>query len=131
MTADEWKRVLREALTRALRARDAVTVSAVRQTLAAIDNAEAVALTAAPKPQEGPIAGGVAGLGAGEVARRVLGADELAAIFAREQQERSAAAETLATVGRDAEAAVLRKQRELLASLSPWGEGKPPLDEVD
>lgn len=50
-----------------MRERQADAVAALRETLAAIDNAEAIDASAAPPVQHGVIAGGVAGLGAGEV----------------------------------------------------------------
>ena len=61
---------LRRALTAALKARDAVAVSALRSALAAIENAGAVDPGHAPPPGSGPIAGAVDGLGAAEVERR-------------------------------------------------------------
>ncbi len=67
--------------------------------------------------QHGVIAGGVAGLGAGEVPRRRLSADEVAAIIEREIQERRSAASTYAALGRDEEAAVLRRQVDILVAL--------------
>ncbi|HEY0706182.1 MAG TPA: glutamyl-tRNA amidotransferase, partial [Polyangia bacterium] len=56
----------------------------------------------------GTIAGGVAGLGAGEVARRVLGAQEVSALIEREISERRAAAATYDSHGRASEAIALR-----------------------
>gem|GEM_PF-809311 len=67
----------REALTAAMKARDAVAVGALRAVIAAIDNAEAADPAHAPAQQPGPIAGGVKGLGAGEVPRRTLGDAEV------------------------------------------------------
>ena len=93
-SVDEWKSLLRTAIRDAMRARNSDAVSALRETLAAIDNAEAADLTAAPSTQDGVIAGGVAGLGAGDVARRVLDGASVAAIIEREIEERRAAAAT-------------------------------------
>jgi uncharacterized protein len=112
-----WKSVLRDALRDAQRARRALAVAVLRETLAAIDNAEAADLSAAPPAEHGVIAGGVAGLGAGEVARRVLSAQEVAALIEREIQERRAAA-TYEAHGRSKEADALRSQIDLLVALS-------------
>jgi hypothetical protein len=65
---EEWKSVLRAALRDALRTRQAPAVAVLRETLAAIDNAEAADSSAAPPVQHGVIAGGVPGLGARLVA---------------------------------------------------------------
>jgi hypothetical protein len=83
-SVDEWKGALREALREARRARRAHAVAVIRETLAAIDNAEAAEPDAAPPVQHGVIAGGVPGLGAGEVPRRVLSAEAVTAIVERE-----------------------------------------------
>lgn len=116
-TADQWRGVLRAALREAMRERQADAVAVLRETLAAIDNAEAIDAGAAPPAQHGVIAGGVPGLGAGEVPRRSLSPDEVAAIVAREIEERRHAASTYAALGRDQEAAVLGRQVEILAAL--------------
>ena len=65
------------------------------------------------------IAGGVAGLGAGEVPRRLLSAEAVTAIVEREIQERRAAAATYLALGRHEEASKLRLQLDLLVSLLP------------
>jgi len=116
-TVDEWKGVLRTALQEAMRARQAEAVAALRETLAAIDNAEAPPLAYAPPPGEGPIAGSAAGLGAGEIARRALSAEEVLAIVQREIRERREAAATWEALGKGEEAARLRRQADALAAL--------------
>ena len=63
------------------------------------------------------IAGGVAGLGAGEVPRRMLSAEAVTAIVEREIQERRDAATTYSALGRHDEASMLRRQLDVLASL--------------
>ena len=73
--------------------------------------------SAAPAVQQGPIAGAVAGLGAGEVARRVLDAEAVTAIIEREIQERTDAATTLAELGKHDEAATLQRQVDVLVAL--------------
>jgi uncharacterized protein YqeY len=85
---------LRTALRAALRARDAVAVSALRSTLAALDNATAVPSSDAPAPGASPIAGAVVGLGAAEVPRRELTEAEAVAVVRAEIAERTAAAQT-------------------------------------
>lgn len=117
-SVEEWKRVLRDALRDALRTRQAHAVTVIRETLAAIDNAEAVDASAAPQVQHGVIAGGVAGLGAGEVPRKVLLAGEVSAIIEREIQERRDAAAQYESLGRHDEATALRLQVEVLVSLA-------------
>jgi uncharacterized protein len=113
-----WKGVLRGALREAMRGQQVEVVAVLRETLAAIDNAEAADVSAAPPVEQGVIAGGVAGLGAGEVARRVLGAEEVAAIVAREIRERQEAAARYAALGRAEEASRLRRQIDVLVALS-------------
>jgi uncharacterized protein len=117
-SVEAWKSVLRDALRGAQRARRTSAVAVFRETLAAIDNAEAADPSAAPPVQQHEvIAGGVAGLGAGEVARRVLSAQEVAALIEREIQERRAAAATYEAHGRPEEANTLRSQIDLLVAL--------------
>jgi uncharacterized protein len=116
-SVEEWKTVLRAALRDALRTRQVQAVAVLRETLAAIDNAEAADPSAAPPVQQGVIAGGVAGLGAGEVPRRTLSAEAVTAIVEREIQERRDAVTTYAALGRHDEASTLRLQLEVLVSL--------------
>ena len=116
-TIDEWKRALRSALTNALRARQADAVAAIRETLAALDNAEAADSSAAPAVQAGIIAGGVKGLGAGDVPRRALSPAEAAAIVERELEERRRAASDYAALGQAAAAERMRRQVEVLSAL--------------
>ena len=116
-SVEEWKSVLRAALREALRTRQAHAVAVIRETLAAIDNAEAADASAAPPVEHGAIAGGVAGLGAGEVPRRRLSAEEVNAIVEHEIQERREAATTYSALGRHDQASTLRLQLEVLASL--------------
>ena len=114
LTADEWRRDLRTALTAAMKARDKPATNALRSALGAIDNAEAADETAAPAIEAGRIAGGVAGLGAGEVARRELTSDELVAIVRHEIADRHAAASELEGLGAHDRAALLRGEAAVL-----------------
>jgi uncharacterized protein YqeY len=84
---------MRRGLTAAMKARDRRAVAALRSTLAAIDNAEAVDATQAPPAGEGEIAGAALGVGAAEVERRTLTAAETEAIVRREVAERETAAQ--------------------------------------
>jgi uncharacterized protein len=63
---------LQTGLIAAMKAKDAVAVKALRSTLAAIANAEAVAGALPSSSGEHRIAGGVRGVRAGDVPRRVL-----------------------------------------------------------
>jgi len=107
---------LRAALTAAMKSRDAAAVAALRSALAAIDNAEAVdpAQGPVPPPAGGPVAKSVAGVGAAEVPRRELTAEEEAAIVAGEAAERRAAATEYERLGRTEDAARLRSEADLL-----------------
>jgi uncharacterized protein YqeY len=116
-TVDEWKSLLRAALRDAQRARAAHSVSMLRETIAAIENAEAPDITAAPTGQSEVIAGAVDGAGAGEIPRRVLSPDGVAKIIERELVERRAAADSYASLGRHDEADVLRGQADMLEAL--------------
>lgn len=116
-TVDEWKTLLRTALRDAQRARDGEAMAVLREALATIDNAEAPDVSHAPSGDTGPIAGAVQGLGAGEIARRVLGPDEVTAIIAREMTERRDAAATYVALGRPAEAETLERQARVLEAL--------------
>jgi uncharacterized protein len=113
----DWKTLLRAALKEEMRARRAAAVSVLRDTLAAIDNAEAAELSAAPLVEAGVIAGGVAGLGTGDVARKSLTSEEVTGIVQRELAERREAAVQYVSLGRTEEAETLRAQADLLAAL--------------
>lgn len=104
---------LEAGLVPAMRARDAVTVSALRSALAALGNAEAVPSDG--HPRAGAAEEAALGVGAADVPRRELSADEVRAVVEREVAERVEAADRLRALGRPAdaerpatEAAVLR-----------------------
>lgn len=80
-------------------ARQTHAVAALRVALAAIDNAEAAGPSAAPPLQHGVIAGGVAGLGAGEVPRKMLSTEAATMIVERENRERMDAPSTYSGIG--------------------------------
>jgi uncharacterized protein YqeY len=118
--AAEWRVRIRLALTAAMKARDTTAISALRSALSAIDNAEAADESEAPAVQHGVIAGGVSGLGAGEVARRTLSASELGAIIRGEITDRqSEAVDRERTGHHDRAAALLAEAAVLAAVLDP------------
>lgn len=123
-TVDEWKTLLRARLRAAIGAKDKPALTVLRETLAAIDNAEAPPMRSAPASEGGAFAGSVGGLGAGEVARLVLAPEAVLAIIERELRERRAAAADYARLGRHDEARELSSQVDLLAALAVGGE--PP-----
>jgi GrpB-like predicted nucleotidyltransferase (UPF0157 family)/uncharacterized protein YqeY len=106
---------LRQALSAALKARDAGAVAALRTALAAIENAEAVPARTAP-------AGGLAieqtpvGVGAAEVPRRELTEAENEGIVRAEVAEREAAALAYEQANQLERAAALRRGAELLTA---------------
>jgi uncharacterized protein YqeY len=102
---------LRSALRIALRERNAVAMSALRPTLAALGNATAVRPVPLAPGADEHVAGSVAGLGAAEVPRRELTEDEAAAIVRAEIADRTAAAEHY---GRSPAAERLRAEAALL-----------------
>jgi len=115
----------RQDLTTALRARDAVAVSALRSALAAVGNAEAV-----PVPDAGGtggatvgehVAGARVGLGAGEVERRVLSEGDVVALVRAEVDERLAAAAQVEALGRADVAERLRAEAAVLQRHLPAG----------
>ena len=116
-TVEDWKLLLRSVLREALRTKNTSSLSVIRETLAAIDNAEAADIRHAPPAQSKVIAGAVDGIGAGDIARRELRPDEVRALVEREMQERRDSAASYASLGRQGEAAVLERQAEVLQSL--------------
>jgi uncharacterized protein len=87
---------LRAGLRAAIKARDRVTVSALRSALAAIENAEAVEVPG----QRGLAIEESPGLGGAEVQRRVLTEADITRIIHAEIADREAAAHTYASAGR-------------------------------
>ncbi|QSQ26312.1 hypothetical protein JY651_15850 [Pyxidicoccus parkwayensis] len=116
-TVDDWKAILRAALKETLRTRNAPASAVLRETLAAIDNAEAPDLSVAPVPVGGAFAGSAGGLGTGEVPRLVLSPDAVNAIIQKEIQERRDAEALYVELGRHAEANALRAQLDVLLAL--------------
>jgi uncharacterized protein YqeY len=117
--ADGVRAQLQQQLRIAMKARDTTATKALRATLGAIGNAEAVA---APATRDGatstvgsgPIAGAVDGLGATEVARRDLSEADVEALVRREIDDRVAAARDYERLGRADEATELLAQCDAL-----------------
>jgi uncharacterized protein len=112
--AAQIRSTVRSALTGAMKERDAVAVDTLRSVLAAIDHAEAVDPALAPRAEQGRIAGGVAGLGAGDVPRRVLGDDDIRRILDQAITQREAAATQYEGLRRPADARRLRLEVAIL-----------------
>jgi uncharacterized protein YqeY len=117
MTESPLRAAVRDALTVAMKDRDRVATSALRSALAAIDNAEAVDVSLTPPEQPGVIAGGVVGLGAGEVARRTVTDDDVRAILRDAITERETAAAQYEELRRGDDASRLRTEVSVLAAL--------------
>lgn len=113
-TVDDWKSLLRAKVRVALGAKDKPALTVLRETLAAIENAEA-------PPVDGPFAGSAGVLGAGEAARLVLSPEAVLGIVERELRERREAASEYARLGRHDEAAALTLRAELLAAIAAEG----------
>lgn len=106
---------LRAALPDALRARDSVLTSALRSTLAALDNAESVPADVSAH-RAGAVELSPRGAGSAEVARATLDDTEVVALVHREIDDRLTSASEYAAVGRPDHAARLRAEAAALAS---------------
>ncbi|RMI28160.1 hypothetical protein [Streptomyces triticirhizae] len=98
-----------------MRARDRAAVSALRGTLAALDNAEAVPVDAAPRA--GAIEASPVGVGAAEAPRRALSEADVVAVVRAEIEEREAAAAQLTSPAHAERAARLHAEAEVLRRL--------------
>lgn len=107
---------LRAALPAAMKARDRTAMSALRSTLSAIDNAEAVDRPAGAD-RGLSIEQSAVGVGAMEVARRGLSEDDVERIVRAEIADRESAAEGYAQSGRVEQAGKLRAEAAVLAGL--------------
>ena len=118
MESHDLRTHMRRRLSGALRDQDRPAVSALRSALAALDNAEAVQPAEGFRPEASEyIAGGVAGLGAAEVARRVLDAESQGRIVKAEIEARLTAVATYEQHGQNARAAELRLGVEVLLAV--------------
>jgi uncharacterized protein len=118
MESDDLRTHLRRQLSTAVREHDRPAVSALRSALAALDNAEAVQPSEGFEPEVSQhVAGGVAGLGAAEVERRVLDVESQRAIVREEIESRLTAATTYQQHGQIARAAELRLGANVLLAV--------------
>jgi uncharacterized protein len=118
MESDDLRTHLRRHLNTAVREHDPPAVSALRSALAALDNAEAVQPSEGFEPEVSQhVAGGVAGLGAAEVERRVLDVESQRAIVREEIESRLTAATTYQQHGQGARAAELRLGANVLLAV--------------
>jgi uncharacterized protein len=108
---------LRQALVVAMKGRDSLAIAALRTTLGAIDNAEAVDIPERPIPMGGPIAGAVVGHGAGEAPRREISDRQIRALVEGEVADRESAAGDYEGLGRHGEATRLRAESAVLIAL--------------
>ena len=115
--AQQWRTLLRAALTDARKQRDTVRVSALRTALSVIDNAETPDLTDPPTRVDGPIAHSAAGLGAAEVPRRHLDETEIRALLRAEIDERRSAAAQFTAGGHAGRAAEQHRAAAMLEDL--------------
>lgn len=99
-----------------MKARDTPNRNAIRSALAAIENAEAVAVDSADDvvATSEHIAGAAVGVGAAEVPRRELDEDEMLEIVSAERDERLSAAAELRAAGRADRAADLEAEAAAL-----------------
>ncbi len=100
-----------------MKAKDQVTVAAIRSALSAIANAETVPAPA-PTIGEGPIAGAVSGVAATDVPRRDLSDDEVRRILRAEITEREHEAHQYDGAGRSDTADLLRREAAVLENLT-------------
>jgi uncharacterized protein len=106
---------LRDGLTSAMRARDREAVSALRTTLAALDNAEAVAVTGESEAVESVhVAGARAGVGAAEAGRRALSPAEVRGVVQSHVTERTVEADRYDAHGQPEVARRLRREADVL-----------------
>jgi uncharacterized protein len=120
MTGTPVQDRLRQALRAAMKTRDTAAASALRSTLAAIANTEAVPTAVTPPPGgHQHIAGSVEGLGAAEAERRTLSDADVAGIVQAEVADRKAAAAQYEQAGHpDRAERLLREADVLLLAMS-------------
>lgn len=106
---------LRAALPGALRSRDSVLVSALRSTLAALDNAESVPPEASVH-RAGAVELSPRGAGSAEVERAILDNNAVVAIVSTEIEDRLTSATDYAAAGHPDRAERLRAEAAALAS---------------
>jgi uncharacterized protein YqeY len=115
--ADRLRERLRAALRAALKTRDPIATAALRSAVSAINNAEAVDRPHAPGPR--------LGVGAADVRRRELSANDIVEIIRDEVTDRDSAAADYERRGRTKEATRLRAEAATLSSLLDGQPEKP------
>ncbi len=110
------RQLLRDELSAAIKSRDEVAVSALRSTLGAVDNAEAVAVPAEHHAAL-PIELTPTGTGATEAPRRQLSDRDVADLVRAEIAERAAAARHYEAAGKARRGARLRAEAQVLATV--------------
>jgi uncharacterized protein YqeY len=105
------------ALTRAMKARDRVAVSALRSTLGTLANAEAVGVgTSVTGVGSKDVAGSSSGVGSSEAVRRTLAGRETAELVLAEAVEREDAAVGYDAAGQSSRAERLRAEAMVIRS---------------
>jgi uncharacterized protein YqeY len=117
MKTVEEKALLRVKLREALGSQQRHHIAVLRETLAAIENAEAPPATTPLATTNSVIAGCVSGLGVGEVPRLILTSKTVVELLEREINERTEAVGEYAKLGRSEEAAFLTSQATVLSAL--------------
>ena len=118
MESDDLRTPLRRQLSAAVREHHRPAVSALRSALAALDKAEAVRPGEDFQPEVSQhIAGGVAGVGAADVERRVLDVESQRALVRAEIESSLTAAMTYQQHGQRTRAAELRMGADVLAAV--------------
>ncbi|WP_216870330.1 hypothetical protein [Modestobacter excelsi] len=122
---------LRTALPGALKQRDGALVAVLRATLAALDNAEAVAPTDDRESlalEETPV-----GVGVWEVARRELSDEDIELVVRAEIDERQTAARVYEQAGEHEHARRLRHEADTLTAVAglPHASHTPPDDRTE
>jgi uncharacterized protein YqeY len=118
---------LQRSITAARSARDRERADTLRSVLSAVQNAGAVPVDHSRVVQgSSPVAGALDGLGAGEVPRRELTAEELLAILDEELAERVTAAQEYRTLGLDEAAERMDREAAVIAELLPAAPVDPP-----
>jgi uncharacterized protein len=105
---------MQTALRAAMKKQDRVAVNAIRSALAAMANAEAVDESLAPPAEPGTIAGGVQGLGRGEVPRKTITEHDARDIVQEAIAERQRAAAQYDELNRHDDAGRLREEIAVL-----------------
>jgi uncharacterized protein len=123
MSGSPLRTRLRARLTVAMRERDKAVAASLRSTLAALENAEAVAAPSSPVTATSKhVAGGAVGLGSAEAQRRELSEADEREVVAQEVAELTDAAAAYDGAGAGERADELRRAAEVVTAVL---EGEP------